>query len=103
MAYKLIISNNTNDNINNIVEYLINHLSNLQAAKAILDDIEIAFSKLEEAAEMYPLCNDSYLVRKGYRKLPLDKHEYIILYQVRNKEVHIGGIFYTRENYSSKL
>ena len=42
---------------------------------------------------MYPLCNDSYLARKGYRKLQLDKHEYVILYQVYSNEVHIGGIF----------
>lgn len=103
MAYKLVISSNANQNITNIIDYIINQLFDYQAAKSILDDIDIAYAKLEDAAEMYPLCADPYLNSKGYRKLPLDSHEYVILYQVINKEVRIGGIFHTRENYMRKL
>ncbi len=103
MAYKLIVSVSANENIGNIIEYVVRRLSNPEAAKAILDDIDAAYDRLEEAAEMYPYCNDLYLARKGYRKLPLNKHDYVILYQVVGNEVHIGGIFHTRENYGKKL
>ena len=103
MAYRLVVSRTANENIENIVEYIVDRLSNPQAAKAILDDIDAAYDKLEEAAEMYPYCNDLYLARKRYRKLPLDKHDYVILYQVAGNEVHIGGIFHTRENHTKKL
>ena len=100
MAYKLIVSNNAEDDIDKIIGYIMNDLVNDQAAKAILDDIENAYLKLEEAAEIYPLCNDSYLASKGYRQLPLDKHGYLIIYQVLRDEVHIAGVFHTRDNYN---
>lgn len=103
MAYKLVISKNANENIDNIIDYVVNNLYDLQAARLILDDIETAYKKLEDSAEIYALCNDSYLASKGYRKLLLDKHNYVILYQLVNNEVRIGGVFHTRENYVNKL
>ena len=103
MAYRLVISRNANENIDNIVEYVAEKLSNPHAAAAILDDIENSYGKLEESAEMYPICNDPYLASKGYRKLPLNTHDYVTLYQVDNEEVHIGGVFHSRENYINKL
>ena len=103
MAYKLIVSINANENIENIIDYVARRLSNPEAVKAILDDIETAYDKLEKAAEIYSYSSDLYLARKGYRKLLLDKHNYVILYQVVGDEVHIGGIFHTRENHIKKL
>ena len=103
MDYRLIVSRNTNDNIDSVVQYVTVRPSNPQAARAILNDIDVAYDKLEERAEIYLYYNDLYLAHKGYRKLPLDKHNYVILYQLIENEVHIGGVFHTRENYVKKL
>ena len=103
MAYRLIVSRSANENIDSIIQYVAVKLLNPQAARAILNDISTAYDKLEEKAEMYPYCNDLYLAHKGYRKLPLDKHDYVILYQLIENEIRIGGIFRTRENYIKKL
>ena len=48
-------------------------------------------------------CNDRYLAAKGYRKLALEKHNYVLLYQVRNDIVFVNGIFHMLENYRDKL
>lgn len=103
MAYKLIISRKADENIDNIINYLVVNLSNRQAAEAVIEDIDDAYRKLEERAESYAYCSDSYLASKGYRKLPLSKHSYIILYRVEGDDVFISGVFHTRENYLQKL
>ncbi len=103
MGYKLIISKEANKHLDDIINYIAVGLSNPQAAKALIDEIEIAYRKLEKYPEVYAVCADKYLASKGYRKLLLGKHNYVILYQVMGHEVHINGIFHMRENYASRL
>ena len=69
----------------------------------ILDDIEDAYDKLEIFVEAFAYCNDGFLAQKGYRKLKLSHHRYLILYRVMDKEVQISGIFHMLENYANKL
>ena len=103
MDYKLIISERADQHIDKIVDYVVNELNNPGAAKAILDDIEEAYSKLEYMADTFAYCYDPYLADKGYRKLILSKHDYVILYRINGNEVHISGVFHMREDYANKL
>lgn len=103
MAFSLIISERATGHIENIVSYAAVNLQNPGAAKAILVDIEKAYEKLEYMAESPALCQDLYLAQKGYRKIMLDNHEYVILYTVDNQEVRIAGVFHRLENYVSKI
>ncbi|MGI5887836.1 MAG: type II toxin-antitoxin system RelE/ParE family toxin [Oscillospiraceae bacterium] len=77
MAYKLEIPKHTEHQIDNCVNYIFKVLKNPSAARAVLDDIEHTYNQLEEMAEEYSLCEDSYLRSKGYRKLVLEKLGYL--------------------------
>ena len=103
MVYRLLISDKASKNIDDIVSYVAVTLSNPEAAKAIINDIDDAYDRLIKSAEIYPFCNDQYLASKGYRKLSLSKHNYVIIYQIVKDVVHISGIFHFREDYAKKL
>ncbi len=103
MAYKLIISDRAIEQIDSIVGYVKNTLSSPGAAASILSDINEAFDKLEYMAESFGYCNDRYLMLKGYRKMLLARHNYVIIYCVVGQEVRISGVFHMKEDYAKKL
>lgn len=103
MGFKLIISERAEMHIDNIIDYVVNELKNPGAARAILSDIEEAYDKLEYMADSLGLCGDVYLAERGYRKIVLSSHDYLILYRLEGNEVHISGIFHMREDYARKL
>ncbi|MDO4622056.1 MAG: type II toxin-antitoxin system RelE/ParE family toxin [Eubacteriales bacterium] len=103
MAYNLIISEKANQHIEQIVEYIMFHLQNPEAAKSVLDDLEHTYHLLEQNAESFPYSEDPYLAAKGYRKLSLQKHAYVILYKVADNTVQISGVFHTLQDYRIKL
>lgn len=103
MLYKLVISERAEMHIDNILDYVVNILKNPGAARAIIADIEDAYSRLEYMADSFAYCNDTYLADRGYRKISLSSHDYLILYRVVDDEVQISGVFHMRENYARKL
>ena len=103
MGYKLIISERAERHIDNIIDYVVNTLKNPGAAKAILSDIEEAYDKLEYMADALSYCNDQYLAKRGYRKIILSSHNYLIKYRIEGDEVRISGVFHMREEYANKL
>lgn len=74
-----------------------------QGASAIIDDVESAFRTLRICAESFAYCEDPHLRSKGYRKLSLAQHDYILIYRVSLDVVYIMGFFHMRENYHIKL
>lgn len=103
MGYKLIISERAERHIDNIIDYVVDTLKNPGAAKAILSDIEEAYDKLEYMADVLGFCNDYYLAERGYRKIFLSNHDYLIIYRIEGDEARISGVFHMREEYANKL
>lgn len=103
MNYNVIITERANQQLDNIIHYIVYKLKNKQAAASVLDDVLKAYNKLESVAGALALCEDPYLSGKGYRKLALDKHDYILLYQIEENTVYVNGIFHMLENYRDKL
>ena len=103
MRYKLIITEQADSHLDNIINYILTAFHNQQAATSILDDVAKAYSILEEMPEAMQFCNDPYLASKGYRKIKLDSHDYVLLYQIFDNHVYISGIFHVLENYCEKL
>ena len=54
-------------------------------------------------AESFAFCEDPYLHSKEYRKLSLEKHDYILIYRIVLDTVYIIGFFHMKENYHVKL
>ena len=103
MRYKIVITEHADKQLDNILSYIVYRLKNHQAAEAVLIDVEQAYRILEENAESFAICEDPYLSSKEYRKISLQKHNYVIIYQVHEGVVYINGIFHMLEAYREKL
>lgn len=103
MNYKLIVSAEANNQLDNIIFYIMNKQKNPEAASEILDDILNSYEIIEKFPESFPICSDPYLAKKEYRKCILAHHDYVILYLINEDCVKISGIFHARENYMKKL
>ena len=91
------------ENYEQIVETLVNHLKNKQAAKHLLDCIDVIYDRLEVNPFQFAECRDAYLAKKGYREAVLPQMNYIIIFDVRDDVVNVVGIFHQLENYQNKL
>lgn len=103
MAYKVIVTENAAQQVENILDYIIYRLHNEKAAIEILYEIEATYKSLEYLAESMAFCYDSYLKAKGYRKISLRNYDYVLLYQIVDDKVYVNGVFHMLENYRDKL
>ena len=79
MAYKLNVTEQDDELLDNLVYHLVNHLKNKQAARHLLDSIEIVYDRLEINPYQYPECRDAYLAKKGYREAVVSQMSYIVI------------------------
>lgn len=64
MAYKLNITEHADELLDNLVYHLIYRLKNKQAAKHLLDGIDVIYDRLEVNPFQFSECRDVYLARK---------------------------------------
>ena len=74
--------------------HLIYRLKNKQAAKHLLNGIEIVYRRLENNPQQFPLSNDRYLSNKGYHEAIVPRMDYIIIFEIKSEIVNIIGIFH---------
>lgn len=103
MDYKIVVSQRANEQLEEMIAYIISKLQNKQAARAVYDDIMNAYDKLEYMAGTVAVCEDPYLAAKGYRRLALEHHDYVLLYQMDGNVVYVNGIFHMLEDYQNKI
>ena len=103
MAYKINVTERADELLDNLMYHLIFRLKNKQAAKHLLDCIDVIYDRLEVNPFQFAECGDLYLARKGYREAVVSQINYIIIFDVRDDGVNVVGIFHQLENYPSKL
>lgn len=103
MGYKLLISEYADELLDNLIDYLIYHLKNKQAAKHLLDGIDSIYSRLQSNPFQFPLSRDCYLASKGYREAVVPQMDYVVIFDVKTEVVYVFGIFHQLENYQTKL
>lgn len=103
MAYKLNITEHADELLDNLVYHQIYRLKNKQAAKHLLDGIDVIYDRLEVNPFQFSECRDVYLTKKGYREAVVPQMNYIIIFDVRADDVNVVGIFHQLDNYPNKL
>lgn len=103
MDYKVIFTENAMEDMDSIVEYLLFHLRNKQAACHFIDSDENGKFVLSNSAESFQLCLNPRLRSKGYRRLNLDKTKYFVLYRTENSTVFVDGIYHQFQDYENKI
>ena len=103
MIYNLKISERADELLDNILFYVAVTLSNPSAATAIADDVSAAYDRIIQFGDAMPFCEDKYLASRGFKKKKKKKHDYVILFKIRNDTATIEGIFHELEQYGKKI
>ena len=103
MPYRLIVPVYVDEQIDACIAYIAQTLCNPNAARSVLDDLAAVYERLEQLPKAFPLCRDTCLRAKEYRKVTLPHHNYLLIYRIEERIVYIVGFFHVRENYRNKL
>ena len=68
MAYKVRVTDKAKTDLDEIIRYIAEKLSNVTAAANLLADFVKQKNNLQNSPYMYPLCNDIKLQKKGYHR-----------------------------------
>lgn len=103
MAYKLVITEHTDELLDGLVYHLLYRIKNEQAARHLLDGIESVYERLEENPFQFPFSRDTYLAGRGYHEAIVPQMNYIVVFCVKVDIVNVVGIFHQLENYQKKM
>ena len=103
MGYKIIKTELAEQDLDNILGYIVRSLSNPSAAASFADAVAACYSNLEKMPLMYELCRDSRLRALAYHKAVIKN--FIMVYKVdeATKTVHILRFFYGRQEYEKLI
>lgn len=103
MAYKVVVSNSANEDLDAILTYIIDKLDNRMAALRIANEVDAVYDSLARHPDMYGFSLDARLAEKGYRRAVIQN--YVMLFRVDEgaKQVLIVRFFYGRRDYGKYL
>lgn len=103
MAYKIIMTELAEQDLDHILGYIAHALANPSAAASFANAVEACYSDLEELPLMYELCHDPRLRALEYHKAVIKN--YIMVYRVDEtaKTVYILRFFYGRQDYEKLI
>ena len=103
MAFSLIITERAEEQLDNIVFYLLNSLRNRQVAVHFLNCVDNIYERFLDNPYQFPISNDAYLCSKGCREAIMVEMQYKMIFKVDDENIFILGIFHDRENYIDKI
>lgn len=104
MAYSVRITQNAEQDLSEIISYLMGKLCNPKAAESLLAEFIQEKNNIANNPYMYLLSSNLRLQEEGYHRF-LFKKNYIALYLIDDdkKEVTIMRIFYAKRDYSNLI
>lgn len=103
MAYKVLITSDAENVLEEFVSYLLFEKRNEQAAKSLLDDFELTKKNLERVAGSLKYCENPRLRELGYKRINFISHRYFILYRIEENTVIVDYIFHQLQDYENKF
>lgn len=103
MEYKVLVTQDAEEDLDKYLWYLIYEKGNRQAAKHVLDDFEKTKNLLSKVAGSLNACENPRLRMLGYKKINFINHRYFMLYRIVGDEVIIDAIFHELQDYENKM
>ena len=103
MNYKIVLTKNAENDLDNFINYLIIEKESFQSAKNVLDDFDSTIEILRHVAGSLKLCDNLRLREIGYRRINFQNHRYFMLYRIENNVVFIDNIFHELQDYENKM
>jgi len=103
MAYKLLISMDAHNDVDDIVSYIVSELDSPVAAAEFIDELQDHYKRVIDRPHLYSYCQDERLHHLGYRKIVIKN--YLVLYRIdeEKKTIYIVRVIYGRRNYPEML
>ena len=103
MDYKVVVTAEAEEDLNQFIQYLLFAKKNKQAAKNVLDDFEDTIKKLKYVASSLNVCDNPRLQSLGYRRINFQQHRYFMLYRIENDVVYVDDIFHELQDYENRM
>ena len=103
MDYKVIITEDAQEDMDRFVRYLLFEKRNEQAASNLIDDFEATIATLVRVAGSLKMCENQHLKELSYRRINFMSHRYFMLYRVEEDTVFVDNIFHELKDYENKM
>lgn len=103
MDYKVVITIDAENDLEQFINYLIYEKKSLQSANNLLDDFDSIIESLTHIAGSLKLCDNPRLRKLGYRRINFLKHRYFMLYRIVDNLVIVDNIFHELQDYENRI
>ena len=103
MEYKVVVTADAEEDLNQYIRYLLMVKKSEQAAKNVLDDFEATIRSLKSVAGSLKLCDNPQLKELGYRRINSLSHRYFMLYRIVEDIVFVDNIFHELQDYENRM
>ena len=103
MDYKVVVTAEAEEDLNQFIQYLFFVKKNKQAARNVLYDFEDTVKRLKYVASSLKICDNPHLQSFGYRRINFQQHRYFMLYRIENDVVYVDDIFHELQDYENRM
>jgi plasmid stabilization system protein ParE len=103
MVYKVVVTADAEEDLNQYIRYLLLEKRSEQAARNVLDDFEATVQSLKNVAGSLKLCDNPRLKELGYRRINFLSHRFFMMYRIVEDMVFVDDIFHELEDYENKM
>ncbi len=103
MAYKLVVTEKAENDLDAILTYIMGELCNAPAASKPGDEVEACYNRLAENPHLYGECQHPLLQKEHYRKAVVGS--YLMIYRTDDEKgvVYVQRYFSEMQDYANKL
>ena len=103
MVYKIVMTQDAEEDLGRFIDYLVKEKMNTEAAKKVLDDFDATTESLKYVAGSLKLCDNPKLKQLGYHRIHFLNHRYFMLYRIEENIVFVDNIFHELQDYENKM
>lgn len=102
-TYKVVITPDAEEDLKRYLRYLKNVKLNPYAAKSVAEDYIATKKQLSAVAGSIGKPDSEKLCERGLKRINFLKHDYFILYKLKDDKAIITNIFHALEDHENKL
>lgn len=103
MGYKIVVTQDAEEDLERFVKYLLFEKESIQAAQNVLEDYDATIESLKHVAGSLKLCDNPKLRKLEYRRINFLNHRYFMMYRIVDGIVFVDNIFHELQDYENKM
>ena len=103
MDYKVVVTEDAEEDLEKFVRYLLFEKKNEQAAKNLLEDFDSTVRSLTLVAGSLKYCENPKFKIEGYKRINFMSHRYFMLYHIEGTTAIVDNIFHELQDYENNL